>query len=161
MLDSPLTVDKNYYHGWNHHTGDMLCYSPKAPYKGEGTDFYALVYESFLRQDQQQFVSLPNARIQYWTPNKEIYKFPYANEVALDECHKRGIDVMLGWELKKIETNTLGEKVGTFANVDTGETIEHPFTHTNINPPSTPHQNLVDSGLTNSDGLIDVNRYTL
>jgi len=39
--------------------------------------------------------------------------------------------------------------------------IEHAFTHTNINPPSRPHQNLVDAGLTNSEGLIDVNRYTL
>jgi len=52
MLDSNITADRNVYHGWNHRTGDMLCYSPKAPYKGEGTDFWALYYESFLRQDQ-------------------------------------------------------------------------------------------------------------
>jgi hypothetical protein len=27
----------------------MICYSPKFPYKGEGTDFYALYYEHFMR----------------------------------------------------------------------------------------------------------------
>jgi len=44
-----MTADRNYYHGWSHNHGDMLCYSPKAPYKGEGTDFYALIYEDFMR----------------------------------------------------------------------------------------------------------------
>jgi len=49
MLDNKMTTDRNYYHGWSHNHGDMLCYSPKAPYKGEGTDFYALIYEDFMR----------------------------------------------------------------------------------------------------------------
>jgi len=49
IFDSKYRCSKNYYHGWNHRNGDMLCYSPKAPYKGEGTDFWALYYESFLR----------------------------------------------------------------------------------------------------------------
>jgi hypothetical protein len=37
-----------------------------------------------------------NAKVQFMTPNKEIFKFPYANEVALDECHKRGVEVFFG-----------------------------------------------------------------
>lgn len=48
QLDKAVT-DRNYYHGWSHNNGDMICYSPKAPYKGEGSDFYALYYESFMR----------------------------------------------------------------------------------------------------------------
>jgi hypothetical protein len=55
--------------------------------------------------DKMQMVSSAGARIQYWTPNKEIYRFPYANEVALDECHKRGIDVMLGYEMLEVKTD--------------------------------------------------------
>lgn len=51
MLDSKERADRNYQHGWNHNHGNLMCYSPKAPYKGEGCDFYALYYESFLRQD--------------------------------------------------------------------------------------------------------------
>jgi hypothetical protein len=51
-IDSKERVSRNYYHGWNHPNGDMICYSPKFPYKGEGNDFYALYYESFLRQDK-------------------------------------------------------------------------------------------------------------
>lgn len=139
----------------------MLCYSPKAPYKGEGSDFWALYYESFLRQDQAHGLSHASARIQHWTPNKYIYKFPYANEIALEECAKRGIDVMLGWELVKIEKNAHGEKVGTFKNVDTGSVIDRPFTHVNVNPTSLPHQELVDAGITDSTGMVDVNPYTL
>jgi hypothetical protein len=52
MLDDKYRADRNYQHGWNHNSGNMICYSPKAPYKGEGCDFYALYYESFLRQDK-------------------------------------------------------------------------------------------------------------
>jgi len=161
LLDNKLTVDRNYYHGWNHSFGDMICYSPAGPYKGEGSDFYALYYESFMRQDKLHGRSTAGARIQYWTPNKEIFRFPYANEVALDECHKRGIDVMFGWELLRVHYNEIGEKIATFRNVDSGAILEKPFTHANINPPSKPHQNLVEAGITNSQGLIDVNPYTL
>ena len=139
MLDDKNTVDRNYYHGWNHSHGDMICYSPAGPYKGEGSDFYALYYESFMRQDKIHGRSSANARIQYCTPNKEIYKFPYANEVALDECHKRGIDVMFGWEMTKVHYDQYGQKIATFRNVDNGEVIEKPFSHANINPPSKPH----------------------
>ena len=42
---------------------------------------------------------------------------PYANEVALDECNKRGIEVMFGWEMIKIE-KTNGVKIATFKNGD-------------------------------------------
>jgi len=138
MLDNKETIARNYYHGWNHQGGNMICYSPKAPYKGEGNDFYALYYESWLRTDQMQGRHGLNSKIQYWTPNKEIFKFGYANEVALDECHKRGIEVMFGWELLKVHTSEVGEKVATFKNVDSGEVIESGFRHGNFNPPSKP-----------------------
>ena len=49
LLQGPEKMRRNYYHGWSHVSGDMVCYSPKAPYKGEGNDFMALYYESFLR----------------------------------------------------------------------------------------------------------------
>jgi len=161
MLDNKLRVDRNYYHGWNHNNGDMICYSPKFPYKGEGSDFYALYYESFMRQDKLQGRSAANARIQYFTPNKEIYQFPYANEVALDECHKRGIDVCFGWEMIKVGKNAHGEKIATFKNVDDGSIMEKPFSSTCINPTSVPHQTLLDSGIADNSGLVDVNPYTL
>ena len=161
MLDNKDTNDKNYYHGWDHVNGDMLCYSPKGPYKGEGTDFWACYYESFMRQDKLQGRTAQGARIQYWTPNKEIFRFSYANEIALEECHKRGIDVMLGWELKKVWVNSYGEKMAQFVNVDNGQTLEKPFNHMNINPPSQAHKELVEAGITDESGLIDVNPFTL
>lgn len=48
-IDHKERITRNYYHGWMHTNGDMICYSPKFPYKGEGTDFYALYYEHFMR----------------------------------------------------------------------------------------------------------------
>lgn len=114
-----------------------------------------------MRQDKLHGRSAAGARIQYWTPNREIFRFPYANEIALDECHKRGIDVMFGWEMTKVHTSNIGEKIATFRNVDSGEIIEKPFFSANINPPSVAHQELVDAGITDNTGLIDVNPYTL
>ena len=108
-----------------------------------------------------QGLSHASARITYWTPNKFIFKFPYANDIAMEECEKRGIDVNLGWELIKIEKNAIGEKVGTFKHVDSGQIKEHPFTHVNVNPTSLPHQELVDSGIAGKNGMVDVCPYTL
>jgi len=68
---------------------------------------------------------------------------------------------MFGWEMIKVHETSVGEKIATFKNVDTGDILEKPFMHANINPTSRPHQNLIDAGITNSDGLIDVNPYTL
>ena len=48
-IDNKERVDRNFYHGYTHTNGDMICYSPKFPYKGEGCDFYPLYYEHFLR----------------------------------------------------------------------------------------------------------------
>ena len=79
-------VNRNFYNGDCSLLGDTIMYSPKFPYKGEGSDFYALYYEHMMRQDKLLGLAKENARIQYWTPNKEIYRFPYANEVALEEC---------------------------------------------------------------------------
>lgn len=161
VLDHKERVSRNFYNGWNNKKGDLICYSPKFPYKGEGTDFYALYYEHFMRQDQIHGISSNGARIQYWTPNKEIYRFPYANEIALDECHKRGIQINFGWEMIEVKKNEHGVKIALFKNVDSGEIIEKDFNSACINPPSKTRSFLSEAGLTDSQGLIDVNKYTL
>lgn len=160
-IDHKERLQRNYYHGWNHNNGDMICYSPKFPYKGEGTDFYALYYENILRQDILQGRSARNAKIQYWTPNKEIYKFPYANEVALEECRKRNIEVFFGWEMVSVRYNEFGQKIAKFRCVDTGAEIEKDFFSAVINPPSKPHKELLESNIANNEGIVDVNPYTL
>ena len=68
---------------------------------------------------------------------------------------------MFGWEMLKVHKNALGEKIATFKNVDTSEVIEKPFSHCNINPTSKPHAELVEAGITDSTGMVDVNPYTL
>ena len=68
---------------------------------------------------------------------------------------------MLGWEMLKIKIEDNGVKVAIFKNVDTGEVIEKDFFSLVANPPSKPHTNLVEGGLTDADGLVNVNPYTL
>jgi hypothetical protein len=52
MLDGVERASRNFFNGWNNFMGDLMCYSPAFPYKGEGSDFYALYYEHFLRTDK-------------------------------------------------------------------------------------------------------------
>lgn len=156
-----LRYKRNAWMGYQNRYGDMLCYSPKTPYKGEGCDFYALYFEHLLRDALTLGYASNGARIQFWTPNKEIYQFPYANEVVLDECQKRGIDVYFGWEMIEVKKNHLNEKIAVFKNVDSGEVIEKDFESMSINPASKPHEWLSTSGLTDDKGMIDVNKYTL
>lgn len=138
QLDKKERLSRNFYAGFVHAGGDYINYSPAVPYKGEGTDFYTLYYESLLRQDKLIGGAAAGSRIQFWTPNKFIYAFPYANEVALDECEKRGVEVHLGWELLSVREEPYS-KVAVFKNVDTGETIEKDFVGANVNPPSRQH----------------------
>ena len=161
QLDDKERVARNFYNGFMHRGGDLINYSPACPYKGEGTDFYALYYESIMRQDQMIGGAAAGSKVQYWSPNKFIYSFPYANEIAMEECHKRGIEVNLGWELLKVAEDG-DAKVATFRNVDSGEVIQKDFEGANINPPSRQHDFLLNAqGMTDADGQVDVNRYTL
>jgi hypothetical protein len=63
--------------------------------------------------------------------------------------------------MKQVKYNEYGQKIAVFKNVDTGETIEKDFFAAAINPPSLPHKELVNAGITNDEGVVDVNPYTL
>ena len=159
--DTIERLDRNYYHGYQQYAGDFIVYDPLRPYKDEGSSFYAFYYEYIHRNDTLHGRTAKNARVQYWTPNKSIFEFDYANEVVLDDCEKRGIDVMLGWELIEVKYNEYGEKIGVFKNVDSGKVIEQEFHGMSINPPHKTQKEAIEAGLTDGNGLIDVNPYTL
>lgn len=161
QLDSKDRAYRNFYNGYYNRGGDLVTYSPAFPYKGEGTDFYALYYESFLRQDKFLDLQPAGAKIVYISPNKTVVPFPYANEVILDECHKRGVEVHLGWEMTSIQEDGAGVKTMTLRNVDTGATIEKDFSAATVNPTSRPWDWVREAGVTDAAGLVDVNRYTL
>jgi hypothetical protein len=61
-LDTKERVDRNFNHGYHHPHGDMIYYMPKTPCKGEA-NFWALFYESWLRQDRMFGRASDNARI--------------------------------------------------------------------------------------------------
>jgi NADH dehydrogenase FAD-containing subunit len=68
---------------------------------------------------------------------------------------------MFGWELIEVKYNEYKEKIGVFKNVDSGAVIEKEFAGMSINPPHKTHKEALESGLTDQNGLIDVNPYTL
>ena len=51
-FNNPANTDRNFFGGYQNLSGDTIMYSPKFPYKGEGSDFYALYYEHMMRQDK-------------------------------------------------------------------------------------------------------------
>lgn len=159
--DKVERLNRNYYHGWQTYGYDLVVYNPGRPYKDEGSNFYALYYEMILRYDKMHGRSSDKARISYWTPNKDIFGFSYANEIMLEECYKRGIDVNFGWELQEVARTNIGQKYGKFKCVDTGKIIEKEFEGLCINPPHLPQKEALESGLCDANGLIDVNPYTL
>jgi hypothetical protein len=57
----------------------------------------------------------------------------------------------------KVHMYQIGEKIATFWNFASGETLEKPFHHANINTKIIPHQNLVDAGITNDSECIIFN----
>lgn len=132
------TCLRNYYHGMYHRSGNLINYSPAGPYKGEGTDFYAFVHEHLNRQDKMIQNASQSARIQFITPREKVVEFDYANDVILDECNKRDIDVIFGQELVKVHVNDIGQKIASFKNVSTGEVTEHDFNQGNFTAPSRP-----------------------
>lgn len=72
------------------------------PWKDDGLNFILFYYEHLLRQELLLERASRGTTVQYWTPNKTIFDFDYANEVTLDECRKRNIEVNFGWELLKV-----------------------------------------------------------
>lgn len=61
----------------------------------------------------------------------------------------------------EVKWNEKKQKIAVMKNVHTGEVYEKNVNTLIANPKSNPHQNLVESGLTNAEGLVDVNPYTL
>lgn len=71
-----------------------------------------------------------NMKIRVITPNKNLFNFPFANEVVMDEISQRSmIETHFGWELVNVEVE---EKVNatlryaTFKN-EKGEEMRIPF----------------------------------
>jgi sulfide:quinone oxidoreductase len=159
--DFKTRFDQNYQAGWQHFHGDLIVYQPAFPFRDEGLSFYTFYYDALLKQEKLQQRAANNATVQYWTPNKRIFNFDYANNVALEECRKRNIEVNFGWELVKVHQNAQGENWGTFRNVDNGKTIEKNFNQLVAQPPSRPHKEVANGPLVDAQGLIDVNPYTL
>ncbi len=71
------------------------------------------------------------------------------------------LEIYYGWELIEVKEIEHEQRICVFKNLETGEILEHRFGNLIVFPKSKPDQLLIDSGLTNSEGMVDVNPYTL
>lgn len=83
-------VNRNNRIFFMHKDGDFLLYLPKLPSKREAYDQWHLMLESYFARGLFLESRPRSMRIRVITPNNELLKFPFANEVVLDEIEQRG-----------------------------------------------------------------------
>lgn len=120
IVDDLRRINRNFHAGWQHFHGDCVVYNPAFPFKDEGLSFFTFYYDHLLRQEKLFGRAREDATVQYWTPNKQIFEYDYANEIALSEAEKRGVQVHFGQEMIKVHIDDDGQRIATFKDVDTG-----------------------------------------
>jgi hypothetical protein len=72
-----------------HKDGDFLLYLPKAPNKREAYEHWYLWLDAYLGRGIFTENRPRGMRIRVITPNDHLFKFPFANEVCLEEISNR------------------------------------------------------------------------
>lgn len=73
----------------NHKDGDFLLYLPKFPSRREAYDHWYLMLDSYFSRGQFVESFSRSMRIKVITPNDCLFKFPFANELMLEEISNR------------------------------------------------------------------------
>jgi hypothetical protein len=87
---NPHQVNRNTRMFFMHKDGDFLIYLPKFPSRGECYDHWYLKLENYLARGWHLESRPRSYRIKVITPNDCLLRFPFANEVMLDEIEQRG-----------------------------------------------------------------------
>lgn len=72
-----------------HKDGDFLLYLPKLPSRREAYDHWYLQLDSYISRAQFFGAQPEKMKIRVITPNNFLFKFPFANEVVLEEITQR------------------------------------------------------------------------
>jgi hypothetical protein len=148
-----------------HKNGDMIVYIPEYPNRREASDAWYLALDIYLTRGLHSEAHPRGMKVRVITPNKELFKFPFANEIVQDEISQRSmIETHFGWSLTDIqvvEKPNATMRYAIFKNVDSGEEMRMPFGSIILTPNSKPRGMYENSGLTDENGLVTVNPYTL
>lgn len=130
-LNNPFQVSRNNRMFITHLDGDFIVYLPEGPNKLEGTGHWYLMLDYYFSRGQFTDNRSRSQRVKVITPNNHLLKFPFANEIVMNEIKNRNmIDVHFGMELVNVEvkpTHYGYERYAYFKDLATGQEVRMPF----------------------------------
>ena len=163
---NPAFHDRNRRIFVNHKDNDYLVYLPEYPSRREAYDAWYLALDQYYSWGVQSCGYPQNMKVRIITPNKDLFKFPFANEVVMDEVSKRQtLETHFGWELVNIEIEekhvNATKRYATFKCKETGKEMRLQFGSLLLTPNNKKRECYESNDITDKDGLVTVNPYTL
>jgi len=148
-----------------HKDQDFIIYLPKYPSRREAYDGWYLAVDQFLSWGNHSQSHPKNMKVRVITPNDNLYKFPFANEIVMDEINDRElIETHFGWEITNIEIiegiNSTN-RYATFKNVKTGEEMRCLFGTLVLTPENVKREIYQGNDIADETGQVKVNPYSL
>ena len=149
-----------------HKDGDLIVYLPEYPSGREAYDAWYLGMDTYFSWGLQAETIPRGMKIRVITPNNNLFRFPFANEVVMDEIQERSlIETHFGWKITNVEVEQKGPQAvsrhATFKNVETGEEMRLRFGTLLATPSNKKRACFNSNDLTDENGQVTVNPYSL
>jgi len=149
-----------------HKDGDFLLYLPEYPNGREAYDAWYLGLDTYFSWGLQAQTIPQGMKIRVITPNENLFRYPFANEVVMDEIQDRSlIETHFGWKMTDVEVSPKGPNAvsrhATFKNVNTGEEMRLRFGTLLTTPSNKKRECFNSNDLTDHHGQVTVNPYTM
>ncbi|EGR27203.1 hypothetical protein IMG5_200230 [Ichthyophthirius multifiliis] len=143
----------NYKHG-----NGFFCI-PQYPYAGEVECFNFFISDEIWKWASCNGALSPKHNFTIMNANEKFVHYcDSADDFIKSELQKKGVNVEYNQKLVEISKDN---QMATFQNLKTGETTVREYQNLYSIMPTKPNEPLVNAGLTNSNGLLDVNHETL
>lgn len=162
----PDHIDRNRRIFSMHKDHDCIVYLPEYPSRREAYDAWYLGLDTYLSWGVQSAAHHEKMKVRVITPNKNLFKFPFANEVVMDECSQRQmIETHFGWKLTNVEVIQAGvnsvKRYATFTCSETGKEMRLQFGTLVLTPENKKRKLYESNDITDKYGQVTVNPYTL
>eukprot|EP00090_Calanus_glacialis_P013552 TRINITY_DN22219_c0_g1_i1.p1 TRINITY_DN22219_c0_g1~~TRINITY_DN22219_c0_g1_i1.p1 ORF type:complete len:446 (-),score=142.49 TRINITY_DN22219_c0_g1_i1:240-1577(-) len=151
---SHLYVEKTFQELKNFQGGNALFTLPNTPIKCAGAP------QKIMYLAEEMFRDLKvEGNVKFFTSLPVLFSVKKYEDVLWDIVKKRDISVSLRHNLVEVRKDA---KEAVFENLDTNEKVSVPYNFLHVTPPmSTPESLLQNKHLTDQQGFLDVNSYTL
>lgn len=147
-----------------HKDNDFLVYLPEYPNRREAYDNLYLALELFISQGQLSCGRSKDIKVRVITPNNYLFRFPFANEVVLDELSQRtSIELHFGYSLTNVEIEHKPNATMRYATFKSksGEEMRIPFGTLHVTPENKKRQLFENNDVADEHGQVKVNPHTL